>query len=485
MFEEVKEMIDSTIYTNGRGEVTAQNINLAMQGIVEAAEEKIEAVETNVADVTNRVAELEQNGGSGNAGGSGALKVWIEDAENGIFLTEEQKAENVATYNVLIEGEHVPVIVCSKYEMSEEGFSISQTTTQSVSYVALKYGVSGENTEAVMFFIGDDMENVFTLYSDGTIEIDEDTFGYRYFYVPVGGATLTDKQKEENAASARGMIDDSFNKYGITIGNVATDGSVSYNSTGGFGYARRYGDTCSFLVYIDDILMHVQINEETGETTVTAKSSSSPASSGPLRVWINEANTTEQIAENISTYNAIKDKHHENIVLCYEESNGEWEASATMPVSVEYEAVNDDGVAFLETIIASDPVNSSKTHVMLVRLYNDGTTEISFQHEQSNGQLVIYSGTINADGTATLSDEEKSANMSIYNALMSGQVMPIVYKQDLTQVMGYARIWSNVVADVYPEYGVQIKASYAASLGALESQNFVLNPDGTLDFDAI
>lgn len=276
MFEEVKEMIDSTVYTNGNGEVTAQNINLAMQGIVEAAEEKIEAVETNVADVTNRVAELEQNGGSGNAGGS-----------------------------------------------------------------------------------------------------------------------------------------------------------------------------------------------------------------GPLRVWINEANTTEQIAENISTYNAIKDKHHENIVLCYEESNGEWEASATMPVSVEYEAVNDDGVAFLETIIASDPVNSSKTHVMLVRLYNDGTTEISFQYEQSNGQLVIYSGTINADGTATLSDEEKSANMSIYNALMSGQVMPIVYKQDLTQVMGYARIWSNVVADVYPEYGVQIKASYAASLGALESQNFVLNPDGTLDFDAI
>lgn len=387
MFEEVKEMIDSTVYPNGNGEVTAQNINLAMQGIVEAAEEKIEAVETNVADVTNRVAELEQNGGSGNAGGSGALKVWIEDAENGIFLTEEQKAENVATYNVLIEGEQVPVIVCSKYEMSGEGFSASQTTTHSVSYAAFKYSSSGENTEAVRFFLGDDMENGFTLYSDGTIELTEEP--------------------------------------------------------------------------------------------------STPASSGPLRVWINEENTPEQIAENISTYNAIKDKHHENIVLCYEESNGEWEASATMPVSVEYEAVNDDGVAFLETIIASDPVNSSKTHVMLVRLYNDGTTEISFQHEQSNGQLVIYSGTINADGTATLSDEEKSANMSIYNALMSGQVMPIVYKQDLTQVMGYARIWSNVVADVYPEYGVQIKASYAASLGALESQNFVLNPDGTLDFDAI
>lgn len=209
MFEEVKEMIDSTIYPNGRGEVTAQNINLAMHGMVEASEEKIEAVETNVADVTNRVAELEQNGGSGNAGGSGALKVWIEDAENGIFLTEEQKAENVATYNVLIEGEHVPVIVCSKYEMSEEGFSISQTTTQSVSYVALKYGVSGENTEAVMFFLGDDTENGFTLYSDGTIELTEEpstpasrgplTFYVGYLTTLSAEERITAEQKEHNA----------------------------------------------------------------------------------------------------------------------------------------------------------------------------------------------------------------------------------------------------------------------------------------------
>lgn len=256
--EELHTLIAQTVRPNNKKQINAESLANLFYEMVDATPE----------------------GGSGNAGGSGALKVWIEDAENGIFITEEQKAENVATYNVLIEGEHVPVIVCSKYEMSEEGFSISQTTTHSVSYVTFKYGVSGENTEAVMFFIGDDMENGLTLYPDGT-------------------------------------------------------------------------------------------------------------------------------------------------------------------------------------------------------------TEISFQHEQSNGQLVIYSGTINADGTATLSDEEKSANMSVYNALMSGQVMPIVYKQDLTQVMGYARIWSNVVADVYPEYGVQIKASYAASLGALESQNFVLNPDGTLDFDAI
>jgi hypothetical protein len=96
MFEEVKEMIDSTIYTNGRGEVTAQNVNLAMHGMVDATEEKFGEVETNVADVTNRVAELEQNGSSGNAGGRGPLRVWINE-EN----TPEQVAENASTYTAL------------------------------------------------------------------------------------------------------------------------------------------------------------------------------------------------------------------------------------------------------------------------------------------------------------------------------------------------------------------------------------------------
>lgn len=100
MFEEVKEMIDSTIYTNGRGEVTAQNINLAMHGMVDATEEKFGEVETNVADVTNRVAELEQNGGSGNAGGRGPLRVWINEMTGG-ENNSEQVAENAATYTAL------------------------------------------------------------------------------------------------------------------------------------------------------------------------------------------------------------------------------------------------------------------------------------------------------------------------------------------------------------------------------------------------
>ena len=93
MFEEVKEMIDSTIYTNGRGEVTAQNVNLAMHGMVDATEEKFGEVNDAVKSVEDKVTALEENG---TPAPSGPLRVWINE-EN----TPEQVAENAATYTEL------------------------------------------------------------------------------------------------------------------------------------------------------------------------------------------------------------------------------------------------------------------------------------------------------------------------------------------------------------------------------------------------
>lgn len=58
MFEEVKEMIDSTIYTNGRGEVTAQNINLAMHGMVDATEEQVVRVDEGIAATDVKITEI-------------------------------------------------------------------------------------------------------------------------------------------------------------------------------------------------------------------------------------------------------------------------------------------------------------------------------------------------------------------------------------------------------------------------------------------
>lgn len=69
MFEEVKEMIDSTIYTNGRGEVTAQNINLAMHGMVDATEEKfgevdgeLKQTEVKITEIKNDITKLSESG---------------------------------------------------------------------------------------------------------------------------------------------------------------------------------------------------------------------------------------------------------------------------------------------------------------------------------------------------------------------------------------------------------------------------------------
>lgn len=61
MFEEVKEMIDSTIYTNGRGEVTAQNINLAMHGMVDATEEKFDEVDGEFKQTEVKITEIKQD----------------------------------------------------------------------------------------------------------------------------------------------------------------------------------------------------------------------------------------------------------------------------------------------------------------------------------------------------------------------------------------------------------------------------------------
>ena len=99
MFTEIKEMIDSTIYTNGRGEVTAQSVNLAMHGILDAADGKFTEVNDAVKAVEDKVTALEENG----TGGSGALRVWMDEIINGSILSEK-KAENALTYAAIKNG---------------------------------------------------------------------------------------------------------------------------------------------------------------------------------------------------------------------------------------------------------------------------------------------------------------------------------------------------------------------------------------------
>ena len=201
MFKETREMIDSTIYTNGRGEVTAQNVNLAMHGMLDAVEGKFEEVE-------NKVAEIEENG----TGGSGALRVWFGGEDNP--LTDQQIAENISTYNTMLGGELVPVILCGEADVSIDDFSLSQRTTIPVSSVAIKQSYTGEQVVTVMLVEGSNYDEAIILNPDGSVvlpEVDEPSTPassgpLRVWISESFGGVLTDSQKSENASTYESIM---------------------------------------------------------------------------------------------------------------------------------------------------------------------------------------------------------------------------------------------------------------------------------------
>ena len=167
MFEEVKEMIDSTVYENGRGEVTAKNLNLGMHAIVDATEEELGKVNDAVKAVEDKVTAIEENG---TGGGAGALRWWLAHESFGIVNTPEQTQENIATYNKLVEDKYASVILCYGMDMS----SISAYTSAPV---AVQYVILGGESQMILCASiaveeGYPMECIAVMpYPDGTMEV--------------------------------------------------------------------------------------------------------------------------------------------------------------------------------------------------------------------------------------------------------------------------------------------------------------------------
>jgi hypothetical protein len=133
----------------------------------------------------------------------------------------------------------------------------------------------GEPIEIVLTFLAnsvsgeDTLFDYYYLHEDGSLTFElKSTLGHRDFYVPLEGAALTSSQKETNISTAMKIKSSDFNIYGLDICSVSTDGEITINSTGGFGFRHLYGDTCSFLAYIGGVLKNVQINETTGEVSL-------------------------------------------------------------------------------------------------------------------------------------------------------------------------------------------------------------------------
>ena len=389
MFEEVKEMIDATVYPNGNGEVTAQNINLAMQGIVEATEEKI-------AEVEEKVAEIEENG----TGGSGALKVWYWNEEEGIIPTEEQIAENIATYNALMGGTITSVIVCDTIASPEANFEstaimnmdVQTIKTGEVEYVILQGVLPGEpGTNAVQTLM-------IQFNADGTMyayygedQPSEGGSAIAYVNIPMEGE-LTEEQIAENAeayskiASGEAIM---MLTYVDEVGkNIVPPDLFVYDETTIAFVATQHnsyyiGTTISKVQHVDIVgfldntgVVDVYITEE--------DESSTSASNGPLRVWINEVmggeNTPEQIEENIATFRAMWGEKPQQAIFSGVMGLGGYPMMIAKPVEA-YRLISEDGVNMISMTYRDivDQGNGLESMEIYVYLNEDGTVAIQYE----------------------------------------------------------------------------------------------------------
>lgn len=276
MFEETKEMIDSTIYTNGRGEVTAQSVNLAMHGILDAAEGKFTEVNDAVKAVEDKVTALEENV---TGGGAGALKVWmlVEDAST--ELTPEQIAENVATYNEIVKGEPVSVVIC----MAERADGITAVGTLPTTASYTDYG--GNKTVALLanqFVHGDITAILGQLFSDGSVVITTETFdvpsssGSLRVWINEGGAILDDDKISENVATYNSIAEGTAGSVVFIAEYREDDGSVYrasyavsvYESYPG-GVSLGHGSRIYTGDGVEDVFINVVLYPD-GTTEITA-----------------------------------------------------------------------------------------------------------------------------------------------------------------------------------------------------------------------
>ena len=134
--EELVEMINSTINTNGSGAITGESLNLALQAIVETM---------------------------GTGSGSGAERLWgtFNISSGATFnVTDEEKALNAQLYTKIVSAleNNQPISVWAKGVMEN-----SQVCLTSVAVVVVNSTVS-------LAFLVDSLL-VFVLSSDGSVQI--------------------------------------------------------------------------------------------------------------------------------------------------------------------------------------------------------------------------------------------------------------------------------------------------------------------------
>lgn len=299
MFEETKEMIDSTIYTNGRGEVTAQNVNLAMHGMLDAVEGKFEEVDEEMKQNDAKITEIKQDITKLSESGLGGLTlkypliflqevVGVQDLGDLTFdreiaqeivaelpalatAVEELFAHNSKTLEAykkaIDEGKTAPIItidvfaLCYEFAAIEEGVSIDGLTSYMLPSMVQQQGhtiftVASIGTEYVSF--------AFT--PNGIFAPIYETVAY--IYIPMPNA---------------GTIDNSDDLFALKHNNRLNLNTYYYVNEGGnqdvtpvhFKYSELQQNLLIRFV-VDTDLLEAIINLETGLTTSRVIASMTP-----------------------------------------------------------------------------------------------------------------------------------------------------------------------------------------------------------------
>lgn len=197
MFKETKEMIDATIYENGNGEITAQNVNLAMHGMLDAVETEVEAVK-------DKVAEIEENGVGGD--GSEVANVYLPTYAD---LTDDELAKNRDAFEKMKNGAPVQFVISQdgSYFYVNHAYQYRYLSEDDIVAFVVDYDVIHVSETTITSIIH--KQDWYVMYSDGSVILEisaseepstpASSGPFKLWYSPV--VELTEKQINDNKAS--------------------------------------------------------------------------------------------------------------------------------------------------------------------------------------------------------------------------------------------------------------------------------------------
>ena len=87
MFTETREMLDATIYPNGRSELGAKNVNLAMHAMLDATEGQVVRIDEGIAATDVKITEIRNDLTKLGESGLGGLTFKFPFALGGVIAT--------------------------------------------------------------------------------------------------------------------------------------------------------------------------------------------------------------------------------------------------------------------------------------------------------------------------------------------------------------------------------------------------------------